>query len=231
MLNLWQMANLPKKFLKNREISELINGDNSELDSDGNDNDSDLDDEHASFEYTVEPFLLPTTTWIQRDIAVDTEQPLHQFTEKLNIKRRRIPFEPHPVIFPQPTLKYATPAGTPDGMAKFGCECRKIWFWCNSRSTIYTLASAYPHLGARYPWTSTSYQILDLLKTKGTNAAGTIRVNSFTKPPVMKKKERGYSDEVISHDGRIVIVKCVDNRLAHIASNFVEIGEDDTVVR
>jgi hypothetical protein len=46
---------------------------------------------------------------------------------------------------------------------------------------------------------SMTYQILDLLKTKGMNAAGTIRVNRFNKPPllsnpdVMKKKERGYS--------------------------------------
>jgi hypothetical protein len=46
------MANLPKKFLTDREITELINGDNSELDSDGVDTDSDLDDDHASIEYT-----------------------------------------------------------------------------------------------------------------------------------------------------------------------------------
>jgi hypothetical protein len=107
------MANLPKKFLTNREISEFITGDNSELDSDGDANDSDLDDDHASIEYTVEPCLLPTTTRIHREIVVDTEQPTHQFTEKKNIKWRRIPFELHPVIFPQPILKSATPVGTP----------------------------------------------------------------------------------------------------------------------
>jgi hypothetical protein len=49
----------------------------------------------------------------------------------------------------------------------------------------------------------TTYQILELLKTKGMNAAGTIRVNRFHKPPllsdpVMKKSEHGYSDEVTS---------------------------------
>jgi hypothetical protein len=49
----------------------------------------------------------------------------------------------------------------------------------------------------------TTYQILELLKTKGMNAAGTIRVNRFNKPPllsdsVMKKKERGYGEEVTS---------------------------------
>jgi hypothetical protein len=78
----------------------LINGDNSELNSDADDNDSDLDDQHASIEYTVEPCLLTKTTWIQREIVVDTEQPPHQFTEKVNIKWRGIPFEPHPVGTP-----------------------------------------------------------------------------------------------------------------------------------
>jgi hypothetical protein len=110
---IFTLANLPKKFLKNREISTLINGDNSEMDSDADDNDSDLDGEHVSIEYTVEPCLLTQTTGIQREIVVDTEQPLHHFTEKVNIKWRGIPFEPHPAIFSQPTLKSAIPVGTP----------------------------------------------------------------------------------------------------------------------
>jgi hypothetical protein len=91
---IFTLANLPKKFLKNREISTLINGNNSEMDSDADDNDSDLDDEHVSIEYTVEPCLLTKITGIQREIVVDTEQPPHQFTEKVNIKWRGIPFEP-----------------------------------------------------------------------------------------------------------------------------------------
>jgi hypothetical protein len=45
-------------------------------------------DAHASIENTVESCLLSTTTQIQREIVVDTEQPLHQFTEKVNIKWR-----------------------------------------------------------------------------------------------------------------------------------------------
>jgi hypothetical protein len=80
----------------------------------------------------------------------------------------------------------------------------------------------------------TTYQILELLKTKGMNAAETIRVNRFNKPPllsdpVMKKKERGYSDEVTNLNGHIVIVKWLDNHLVHIASNFVGIGEDTAI--
>jgi hypothetical protein len=53
------MTNLPKKFLTDRDISKLINGDNSELDSDGDDNDSDLKDDHGSIEYTVKPCFYP----------------------------------------------------------------------------------------------------------------------------------------------------------------------------
>jgi hypothetical protein len=99
----------------------MINDDNSELISDGNDNDS--DDEHASIKYNVEPCLLPTTTRIQREIAVDTVQPLHQFTEKLNIQRG-VEFHLSTVQSSSlnPFMKSATPVDTPDGMAKFGAS-------------------------------------------------------------------------------------------------------------
>jgi hypothetical protein len=72
--------------------------------------------------------------------------------------------------------------------------------------SFYTLANAYPHLSIRYLFTTISpHQILELLKTKGMNAAGMIRVNRFNKPPLisdseMKKKELGYSDQVTSLD-------------------------------
>jgi Transposase IS4 len=82
----------------------------------------------------------------------------------------------------------------------------------------------------------TTYQVLELLKAKEINAAGTIRVNRFNKPPilsdqVMKKKRRGFSDEVTSLDEKIVLVKWLDNRMVNIASNFVGIGKEDTVAR
>jgi hypothetical protein len=57
----------------------------------------------------------------------------------------------------------------------------------------------------------TIYQILELLKTKGMNDAGTIQVNRFNKPalfsdPVMKKKERGYSIKATSLDAMTMLV-------------------------
>jgi hypothetical protein len=54
-------------------------------------------------------------------------------------------------------------------------------------------------------------------------------VNSFNKPPLLSvpvmKKKRGYGD------GHIEIVIWLDNRIVHIASNFVGIGEKDTATR
>jgi hypothetical protein len=82
----------------------------------------------------------------------------------------------------------------------------------------------------------TTYQGLEILKAKNINAAGTIRTNRFSKPPLltdfeMKKKTRGHSDQVVSRDGEIVVVKWLDNRLVHVASNFVGVGTEDTVTR
>jgi hypothetical protein len=62
----------------------------------------------------------------------------------------------------------------------------------------------------------TTYQIMEFLKTKGINSAGTIRLIRFNKPPllsdpVIKKKERDCSDDVTSLDDHIVIVKWLDD--------------------
>jgi hypothetical protein len=64
---------------------------------------------------------------------------------------------------------------------------------------------------------STTYQIMDFLKTKGIHAAGTIRLHRFNKPPLLsdpvmcEKKERDCSDDVTSIYDHIVIVKWLDN--------------------
>jgi hypothetical protein len=55
-----------------------------------------------------------------------------------------------------------------------------------------------------------SYALLQILKSKSIFAAGTIRVNRFVNPLLiadrdMKKKPRGYSDEVTSLDGDVVV--------------------------
>lgn len=81
-----------------------------------------------------------------------------------------------------------------------------------------------------------SYQLLEILKEKRINACGTIRVDRFAKPPLlsdkdMVKKGRGYSDSVVSKDGKVVVVKWQDNKSVHLASNFVGIGEIDLAKR
>jgi len=80
-----------------------------------------------------------------------------------------------------------------------------------------------------------SYLLFTELKDKGILAAGTIRINRFFQPPIMndkemKKKERGFSEEVVSPDG-IVIVKWLDNRTVCLASNYLGKGEEDTAKR
>lgn len=80
-----------------------------------------------------------------------------------------------------------------------------------------------------------SYQLLQVLKSKGIYAGGTVRINRFSNPPVpsdkeLKKRNRGSYDEVVSTDG-IVLVKWMDNRSVCLASNFVGSGEEDTVKR
>lgn len=82
----------------------------------------------------------------------------------------------------------------------------------------------------------TSYNLLEVLASKKICAAGTVRTNRFANPPLskdaeVKKKERGYAEEVCSNDGKIVMVKWNDNRPVVLASNFVGIGETDEVKR
>lgn len=81
-----------------------------------------------------------------------------------------------------------------------------------------------------------SYQLLEILKTKHIFAAGTIRINRFSHPPVLddrelKRQGRGSHDEVVSEDGEVVLVKWLDNRSVVLASNFVGSGHKDEVSR
>ncbi|XP_068082072.1 piggyBac transposable element-derived protein 3-like [Anabrus simplex] len=81
-----------------------------------------------------------------------------------------------------------------------------------------------------------SYHLLQVLKSKNIFAGGTIRTNRFSNPPLIsdkmgKKKERGYSEEVSSADGDVVVVKWFDSRGVVLASNYLGIGKQDKVKR
>lgn len=79
-----------------------------------------------------------------------------------------------------------------------------------------------------------SYAVLQVLKSRNILAAGTIRVNRFSNPPLtsdkdMIKKGRGTYEQVTSKDNDVVLVKWTDNRSVVMASNFVGVGNEDTV--
>lgn len=81
-----------------------------------------------------------------------------------------------------------------------------------------------------------SYNLLQVLKSKKICAGGTVRLNRFANPPLLcdkdlKKKGQGSYDQVVSVDGDVVVVKWMDNRSVALASNFVGAGESDEVDR
>ncbi|CAJ1087319.1 piggyBac transposable element-derived protein 3-like [Xyrichtys novacula] len=82
----------------------------------------------------------------------------------------------------------------------------------------------------------TTYNLLELLAERKIHAAGKTRVCRFTRPPLqsdkeMAKKPRGSCNEVVSRDGKVVLVKWYDNRAVVMASNFVGVGRMDEVQR
>lgn len=81
-----------------------------------------------------------------------------------------------------------------------------------------------------------NYHMLEIMKARGINVAGTIRLNRFAKPPLlsdkeMKKQGRGHCDNVVSENGSVCVVKWQDNKPVHMASNFVGVGLCDTAKR
>lgn len=80
------------------------------------------------------------------------------------------------------------------------------------------------------------YNLLELLAERKIHAAETARVSRFSRPPLqsdkeMAKKPRGSCDEVVSHDGKVAMVKWYDNGPVVMASNFVGVGKMDEVPR
>lgn len=81
-----------------------------------------------------------------------------------------------------------------------------------------------------------TYEVFRQLLERNIFAAGTIRINRFSNPPlpadnVMKKSGRGTFAEVTNRDQNIFVTKWFDNKPIHMASNFVGVGNADTVKR
>lgn len=77
-----------------------------------------------------------------------------------------------------------------------------------------------------------TYHLFQWLKNREIYAVGTIRINRFGKPPLlldkdMKKKPRGFCQEVLSDNGNIIITKWYDNKPVTLGSNYVSIGTQD----
>lgn len=81
-----------------------------------------------------------------------------------------------------------------------------------------------------------TFPIFEILAQKKIYAAGTVRLDRFSKPPFssdveMKKKGRGCFEELVSSNGSVVCVKWCDNKCVALASNYVGVGQADTAVR
>lgn len=81
-----------------------------------------------------------------------------------------------------------------------------------------------------------SYNRLQVLKSYGIFIGGTAREYRFAMPPYsnnkqISEKERGYTEEVTSTDGDVVMCKWLDKKSVVMASNLLSIGECDSVRR
>lgn len=81
-----------------------------------------------------------------------------------------------------------------------------------------------------------TYQLFEIMCNRKINCAGTIRVNRFSNPTFMNDRQmkqagRGSSDSVSSIDGKIRLVKWLDNKYVFLGSNFVSIDQEDEVER
>jgi hypothetical protein len=78
----------------------------------------------------------------------------------------------------------------------------------------------------------TSVPLLAYLKqTMNLASIGTVRPNRLQKPPLisdreLKKKGKGAYDCCLSEENNVVIVKWADNKIVHVASTFVGVGEE-----
>lgn len=99
-------------------------------------------------------------------------------------------------------------------------------------ATVFTLAQSIPKYSELYfDNFFSSFQLLEILYQMKIKGAGTVRIDRFRKPPFMNDKElrklggRGASQELCSQDGKLVMVKWIDNRSVHMVSNFCGTGK------
>lgn len=81
-----------------------------------------------------------------------------------------------------------------------------------------------------------TFPLFEILVRKQIYAAGTVRLDRFSKPPFssdneMKKKGRRCCEEVVSSTGSVVCVKWYDNKCVASASNYIGVGTPDTALR
>lgn len=74
-----------------------------------------------------------------------------------------------------------------------------------------------------------TYALFQWLKNRQIYAVG---INRFGKPPLLsdkdiKKKPRGFFQEVLSDNGNLIITKWYDNKPVTLGSNYVSIGTQD----
>lgn len=82
----------------------------------------------------------------------------------------------------------------------------------------------------------TSYNLIEIMTSKQINVAGTARINRFGKPNFktdneLKAEGRGSSDQLVSKDELICLVKWADNKSVHLASNYCGVGDEIRVKR
>lgn len=81
-----------------------------------------------------------------------------------------------------------------------------------------------------------TFPLFEILAQKKIYAAGTVRLDRFSKLPFssdaeMKKNCRGCYEELVSSNGSVVCVKWLNNKCVALASNYVGVGQADTAVR
>ena len=74
-----------------------------------------------------------------------------------------------------------------------------------------------------------SYNLFEALSNMSLRTIGTLRINRFTKPPLiseseLKKKGRGASYEISNAKDTVGLVRWFDNKCVHLGSNFMSTG-------